>query len=261
MVDGAAIAHPPVETLSLAELADACQQNTRQYRRSEPSDTRYCLEIFQRALTLASAANGAHPDMAAPGTGVPAYADEAARAMLTHLYTDYIKAQISPLALRTTSVDDLVQQVWLRFWRAANHGLIFTSLEGALTYLKQTVISTLIEAQRREFKRARDVSLHDLDLQTESLFADPKTDLFEQHTRQRFYQRCREVLTDPFEYRLFRLRYDAALPPREIARHLAEEGALIKGRAPTARLVSDTLERVCKRLCLDPEIRDLLAGE
>jgi hypothetical protein len=93
------------------------------------------------------------------------------------------------------------------------------------------------------------------------IFSDSKTDLFIQHARQRFHKRCREVIIDPLEHHIFWLRYGAALPPREIAQHLADEGVLIKDRQPTARLVSDTLDRICKRLCLDSEIRDLLAGD
>jgi len=38
------------------------------------------------------------------------------------IYSDYIKARINPAAARPTPLEDLVQQVWLRFWQAANHG-------------------------------------------------------------------------------------------------------------------------------------------
>jgi hypothetical protein len=95
----------------------------------------------------------------------------------------------------------------------------------------------------------------------EEPLADAAADLFDQHVQQRFRTRCREVLTEPLAYRTFWMRYSMGLPPRQIAKDLLREGVLLKGREPTARLVSDLLEWSCEQLSRDHEIRDLLRGD
>lgn len=236
----------PIEQLPLSDLEQACRKETQNYRRSLASDTRFCQEIFRRALGQLV-------------EGVPQYMDEEARTILVRTYTPFIEANINRAAVRSLPFDDLVQQVWLRFWRAANRGLSFPTLEAALNYLKQTTVSTLIEAQRQQRKRDRDDSLQQVvgALGEESL-NDTTADLFNQHSQQRFRERCREVLVDPLEYQVFWMRYGMALPPREIARILDRQGCRIKEQAPSARAVSDILERSCRRLRLDQEIYDLL---
>lgn len=239
-----------VEALRILELERACQRETLRYWRSEPSDSRFCLEIFRRALRLSPGGSQAGP---------PVYADEEARATLVRIYSDFIKAQINRSALQGAPMDDLVQQAWLRFWRAANHGLSFPSLAAALDYLKRTTLSMLFEHQRQERKRHREESLQQLVAATgNEPTAGDDADLFSQHARRRFQARCQEVLTDALARRVFWMRFGMALPPREIAQLLAGEGVTINGRAATSRGVSDLIERCCRQLELDPEIRVLL---
>jgi RNA polymerase sigma factor (sigma-70 family) len=239
-----------VEALPLLEVERACQRETLRYRHSEPSDPRFCLEIFRRALRLSTAAGDAGP---------PVYADEEARATLVRIYSDFIKAQINRSALQGAPMEDLVQQAWLRFWRAANHGLSFPTLAAALAYLKQTTLSMLFEHQRQERRRRREASLQQLATATgNELRASDDADLFPQHARRRFQARCQEMLTDGLARRVFWMRFGMALPPREIARLLAGEGVPINGRAATARGVSDLIEHCCRLLERDPEIRALL---
>ncbi len=219
---------PSLEILPLTDLEAACRKETRRYRATEPSDPRFCLEIFRRALLQTDLQSNTFHSVREPPQSVergvfeqhahsaPSYQDEEARAVLVRIYTEFITANINRTATHTAVLDDLVDQVWLRFWQAANKGLSF-SYSGA--------------------------------------------DLFAEHIRRRFRARCREVLTDPLEYRIFWMRYGMALPPREIARILSGEGVLIKNRSATARAVSDLLERSCRQLRDDPEIQELLSGD
>lgn len=238
----------PLTQMSCGELEAACQRETRNFRRGLPSDPRFCLAIFHRALG-GPEANGSPPDPL----------DEEARTTLVRIYTEYIKAHINPAAVRDSSVEDLVQQVWLRFWRIAQRGIFFPTLDAALNYLKQTTVSTLIEEQRQWRKRQREASLQQLVADSGDLaLHDSAADLFGQHVQQRFRERCRELLTDPLAYRVFWMRYGIGLPPREIARILADEGVRLRERAPTSRAVSDLLEQSFRLLRQDGEIRDLL---
>src|SRR5688572_18888112 len=104
------------DRLSLVELETACRRETKRHQQGKSSDGRFCLEIFRRALLLSTMRNDNNP---------PSYADEAARELLYQLYTPFIEANINRKVLQTTARDELVQQVWLRFWRAANNGLSF----------------------------------------------------------------------------------------------------------------------------------------
>lgn len=241
------------DLLTLTALDTACREETTHHRHGKPSDPRFCMEIFRRALLLAAQRDT---------NGAPVYADEAARSVLVSIYTDFIKAHINRAATRTTALDDLVQQVWLRFWQAASKGLVFSSLEAALTYLNLATISTCIENNRRTRIQRRSESLEQVvaALGDEAL-TDASADPFDQHIQQRFRTRCRELLTDPLEIQIFWMRHSMGLPPREIARELIRDGVLIKARQMTARAVSDLLERVFNRLGQDPEIQDLLRSD
>lgn len=244
---------PPIERLSLADLDASCRRETQRYRRGGSSDPRFCLEIFHRALKyLPPSPNNVH--LISPG--------EDARTLLVQIYTDYIKANINRAALRTVALDDLVQSIWLRFWRSANRGLVFPTLDAALNYIKLTTTSAMIEERRRERQEQRQHSLQQV-VETigEEPLADTAADLFDRHIQGRFRARCREVLTEPLAYRIFWMRYSMGQPPRQIAKELIREGVLLKGREPTARLVSDLLESSCAQLSRDDEIRDLLSGD
>ncbi len=243
----------PIEQLSLTDLEAGCRRETRQYRKIGSSDPRFCLEIFRRALEYRPPAP-TNMQLISPG--------EDARTLLVQIYTDYIKANINRTALRSISLDDLIQIIWLRFWRSANHGLVFPTLEAALNYIKLTTTSAMIEERRRERRQQRQDSLQQLvDTIGEEPLADTAADLFDQHAKVRFRARCREVLTEPLTYRMFWMRYSMGQPPRQIAKDLLSEGVLLKGREPTARLVSDLLEWSCAQLSRDDEIRDLLRGD
>jgi DNA-directed RNA polymerase specialized sigma24 family protein len=239
-----------LEQFSLTELEVRCRQETQRFRQQQISDTRYCLEIVQRALRLV------------PNAPTPTFADNEARELLISIYTSHIEANINRQAQRVVSPEDVVQQVWLRFWSAASRGLHFASLEEALSYLKRATITTLIEEQRQQRRRYRDESLQQhLELVGEGATVDLSIDLFADHVRQKFRERCRLLIPDALEYRIFVLRYGVGMPPREIARELAAEGIKLREREPTPRLVSDVLERVFQRLRQDPDIHDLIRDD
>jgi DNA-directed RNA polymerase specialized sigma24 family protein len=237
------------DQLALLELAQACQRETKNHRTGKASDSSFCLEIFRRALAIVT-----HTTERAP-----MYVDEPARGVLVSIYSDFIKAQINRRAFKSRDLDELVQNVWLRFWQAARSGLTFTSLQGALDYLRQTTMSALLEECRRQRGAWREQSLDQLVQEVGDVGSGPVAEEpFPQYLRQRFDTRCRELLTNPLERRLFWMRYSMGYAPREIASILAAEGLLIKNRMPTARAVSDALDLVFRRLEQDSEIQDLL---
>ncbi len=227
---------PSIEFLSLINLEAECRRETERYRQGKASDPRFCLEIFRRALHF-------QPASAAPGTAVhgddravAAYVDEDARALLVRIYSPYVRAQLKHADTPAASLEDLEQ-----------------------THIAYSV---RIEALRQFWKQQREESLN-LSNHTaeEDALVDAGADPFDHYTQQRIRARYREVITDPLEYRIFRLRYSLGLRPREIADFLKREGVAIKERPPTADAVSRVLELIYRRLRQDSELRDLLGGD
>lgn len=238
--------------LPLAELERSCRRETRRYKEQQTSDQHFCLEIFRRALE--------HRPAPAERSTAPVYADEDARDLLVTLYTDYIRAQINRAALQHALAEELIQEVWRNFWMAANSGLVFTSLGAALTYLQRATVSVVIKSARQTRARAREDSLQAM---VERVGEEPLPggagDLFDQYARQRFRERCRELISDELEHRIFWLRHGYGFTPKEIVQHLARLD--IAAEPPlTPRRVSDLLERTFRRLSQDTEIRTLLEG-
>jgi RNA polymerase sigma factor (sigma-70 family) len=243
-----------VHDLPLLELESACVRETRRFRERGASDARFCLEIFRRALQH-SVASGSAPMRS------PTYADEAARATLVRIYTEYIRAQINRKALGQQAIDDLIQEVWRNFWMAANGGLLFPTLEAALSYLKLATASVVIKHLRRVQSRAREDSIQAMSAETgEAPLPAPDEGPFNAHIRQRFRARVRELLGATLEGEIYWLRYGHGYSPREIAALLAKTPHNADDRL-TARRVSDILERCIQRLSADPEIRDLLQAD
>lgn len=250
---------PPIELLSLTSLEAECRRKTERYRQGRASDPRFCLEIFRRALQQQPAS--AVPDAPLYGDNrvVSAYVDEDACALLVRIYSPYVRTQLKNASAPAASLEDLEQQVWLRFWQAARQGLTFPSLAGALDYLTHIAYSVRIEALRQLWKRQREESLSYHTAEEDEL-VDAGADPFDHYAQERIRARYREVITDPLEYRIFRLRYSLGLRPREIADFLKREGVAIKERPPTADAVSRILELIYRRLRQDSELRDLLGG-
>jgi hypothetical protein len=226
----------PTDRLPLAELERLCASETRKRRRQEEDDPRFCLEIFRRAL-------------AAPP-------DQEARAAFVRLYTSFIEAKLprSPVIMAVTSREDLVQDAWLFFWRAAKNGhLKFESLPRALAYLAFACKSAVFNALRSARKPEQPF---------DELFdaVDGAADPFSGAVKQAFLARLSVLVDNPLHARIFWLRYHDQLPPRQITQLLTNDGAALDGRPPTAQAVSQLLYQICRRLEQDIEIQQLLRG-
>jgi hypothetical protein len=253
---------PSIELLSLTDLEAACRRETERYRQGKASDARFCLEIFRRALHQQPSSAARDAAVHGDDRAVPVYVDEDARVLLVRIYSPYVRSQLKNANAPAASLEDLEQQVWLRFWQAARQELSFSSLAGALDYLTHIAYSVRIEALRHIWKQQREESLNLLNHTAgEDALVDARADPFDHYAQQRIRARYREVITDPLEYRIFRLRYSLGLRPRAIADFLKREGVAIKDRPPTADAVSRVLELIYRRLRQDPELRDLLGGE
>src|SRR5215813_4900901 len=92
----------PLSAMSLIVLANHSAQEINKYRHSEPSDERYCLEIFRRAIALR---------------------DHEAWAILQSQFTENVRYWLArhackEAALRHETEQDYVDHAFRRFWQA-----------------------------------------------------------------------------------------------------------------------------------------------
>jgi DNA-directed RNA polymerase specialized sigma24 family protein len=227
----------------------ACSDETKRYRKSGENDPRFCLELFRRALSYVAAV-----------PGKPRPADPEAQNQLVVIYTPFIEANINRQTMQLRDLDDLVQDIWTAFWRSAGNGeLAFDHLGKALLYL-QNVVRTLSIKHYRRLREARRTESLDASEDWDDSLAQADTALSEL-TKRRFAERCRELIPDPLEWRIYSMRYSLVLKPQAIAARLEADGVQLLGKPPTARKVSDLLDRLMKRLGADAEIQDLLGPE
>jgi DNA-directed RNA polymerase specialized sigma24 family protein len=248
-----------VQTLSLEVLSKRFQEETRRYRKTRDGDPRYGLEIVHRALRLVRPRQ-----LLSDGAVQPAvYADEDARNVLTACFNDYIKAQLNKHGLRVAQrdPDDLLQEVWTKFWSVDESKRSFETLASFFSYLKLTAVRTLSAAVEQGDRRKDEQSIQAMnELAGYDSFADPAADPFTQTAQRRFQERWREIITDPLEQELLML-YIKGYRPREIAAELVARGMMLNGRLPDSAMVSYRIDSILERLASDPEIGDLLRAD
>jgi DNA-directed RNA polymerase specialized sigma24 family protein len=231
-----------IEYLSLDQLELRCLQETGKWRNKEPNDPEFCLEIFRRALQLARERSGDTPHF-----------DEKARALVVKIYTPFIEAHINSRIRRLVELDEVTQEVWLRFWSAARSGLVFDKLPLALGYLRITTLTTIHRMVRIEGQRPGPLS--DTYTGGNEPIA-PDADVPAEHERKVLYERMLELIPDRQERLLFLMRYYQGLPPREMVRRLA-----LSDQPLQVEEIYTILDRIKKRLAKDPTIRDLLQSD
>jgi len=219
--------------MSLAALAERSMSEIDNYRRGEPSNDQYCLEIFRRAMLE-------H--------------DDAAWAMLEDLFKDFMLGSFRrhtrfEAASYLDSPENYVARAFARFWLAAVHNqqLEFTTLAAALHYLRGCLNSTIVDALRTN-SRMKEVALLELDSGWEPAVEDHDDgrDLWEVLC-------C--ILSSERERRLAYLLYHCNLKPREIVRICPQEFQEVE---EVYRLRRNIMERVQRNV---DQIRWKLTGE
>jgi hypothetical protein len=208
---------PPGE-MHLDSLTDCCMNEVNKYRRGEPHDDSYCLEIFRRAMLQ-------H--------------DERAWAVLHQRFHETMLGWLrrhpsGKLACQIESEQYYVDRSFERFWRATSHNqaLEFSTLGAALYYLKASLNGEIMDTLRSH-RRAREVALPDVGLSEHSSwkehessrqdggFAEPLAD--ESDDGSELWEAIKSLLTSERELRVAYLLYHCNLKPREIVRYVPDE--------------------------------------
>jgi DNA-directed RNA polymerase specialized sigma24 family protein len=187
--------------MSLSALAERSMSEIDNYRRGEPSNDQYSLEIFRRAMLER---------------------DNAAWTLLENRFKDFLLGSFrrhpkSEAASHLDSPENYVARAFARFWLAAVHNqqLEFTTLAAALRYLRGCLNSTIVDALRA-YSRAKEVALPEPDFGWEPVV--------EEHDDGRdLWEAISGVLPGERERRLAYLLYHCNLKPREVVRLCPQE--------------------------------------
>ncbi len=222
-----------IALLSLEAVAQQCEEETHKYRARLNTDTRYCYELFRRALQ--------------------ANMQDA----FTHIFRVFrpqverwVRAnRLFPITGEPVA-DPFISDAFLRLYRAL-HGeqfLRFASLESILRYLQLCTATSILSQLRYLKKSALEVDLNDELKNQHAVTPDREI------TSKQVWQHVNSLLPDPVDRHLVDLRFRQGLAPAEIMQQFPQEWA-------STREITVTLQRICRRLYKDEILRGFTGDE
>ena len=210
-------------SLDVLQLAHRCAAQQQLYHQRQPSDDRYCLELFHRAL---------HQH------------NEHAWSLLYEQFSGTLLAWVhqhrcARLALEREEADTLTHAAWTKLWVATTSTRgkkpDFSTLASILTYLKKCLNSVVLDEVRRQKARQVEVPLTDVDLsRNDDPGDDPAASLWELVER---------ALPDRRERLLAYLLFVQKLKPREVVRLAPQDFPTAQEVYRLARNILDRLRR------------------
>lgn len=187
--------------LSNAVLAEQCLLQLGAYRRGEPCDEAYGLELFRRATVEGDAE-----------------AWEWVQRCFGEVVLAWLRRHPSrAAACRLESEENYVALAFERFWQATAHSqqVAFKTLAAALQYLRSSLHGAVLDTLRA-YSRSQEVPLPE-----PGEAGEPGA---EDHMEgPEVWEILQRLLPDPRERRLAYLLYHCGLKPREIVRFCAPE--------------------------------------
>lgn len=207
--------------MTVSVLAEHCMEELSKYRKGEPSDDRYSLELFHRAMLQD---------------------DQDAWAWLQVCFKDMVLGWFHrhpgcETASRFEHEENYVAQAFERFWQATscNQKLEFNTLAAALQYLRVSLNSVILDTLRL-YLRPKEAPLPDPGFPGEP-FAEDREETSE------LWEIIQHMLPDPREKRLGYLLYHCGLKPREILHYCPQEFSDIREVYNLRRNIVDRLLR------------------
>jgi RNA polymerase sigma factor (sigma-70 family) len=181
--------------LPLSEIIAGCRQHTERFQRGEASDSRFCLELWRRALDLR---------------------DTEAWCGVIDQYSPSVRRRVQyRTILDEATVAEVVQQTFVTVWLKSHTGAFSIqgrSLAEVLQYLLNSARYALIAVRRQHHDS---VPLEDV-TDPGVLSADSMADLDVRIDNATLLAHIRREVTAN-EWKVLQLRYAENLPPREIA--------------------------------------------
>ena len=212
------------DQMSLSALAERCMSEIENYRRKQPHNDKYCLEIFHRAMIK-------H--------------DHDAWDLLQRRFTPTVRAWMRShphrdVACRHQSEENYVTDTFTRVWQASmRNTLEFDTLAAALSYLKISLQGAIID-NLRAYSRPKEAPLPDPG--SDTYYAEePASE--DEYGSQELWEIIKSLLPGERERRLAYLLYQCGLKPREVIRYCSDEFSDIQ---EVYRLTRNIIERLVR---------------
>ena len=214
-------------TLRNAALATRCLRELGNYRRGEPCDERYGLELLRR-VTLEG--------------------DPEAWEWVQHCFRDMVRGWLrrhpsKVAALRLESEENYVALTFGRFWQATTltQKVEFRTLAAALQYLRASLHGAILDTLRA-YSRPKEVPLLEPGEQGEP-YGEDQADSSE------VWGILQSMLPDRREWRLAYLLYHCGLKPREIVHFCPQEWSDVQEIYRLRRNIVDRVLRKRDQFC------------
>ncbi|HEX6552050.1 MAG TPA: hypothetical protein VF026_04755 [Ktedonobacteraceae bacterium] len=210
----------PPRSMSLSELTSRCMSEIQKYNQREPHNDQCCLEIFRRALVQQDS--------------------HAWSALMEHFHgivLSWVRRHPQREAVRDIdSEENFVALTFERFWRVTvrNKTLEFTTLAGALVFLRACVNSVIIDTLRSQ----KEIPIPE---NFERIAPEPD------ESNQR-WEVIKGFIPNAREQRLAYLLYYCGLKPRQIVQLLPREFNDVHEIFRLTRNIIDRLRRNKDRL-------------
>ncbi len=219
---GAAVANRLPGNMSLTDLAECCTSEMSKYRRKEPSNDQYCLEIFRRAIILR---------------------DSEAWAVLQRQFNENVRTWFGrhpnrEAALRHDGEQSYIDDAFRRFWQAVSEQqLAFHTLASALSYLHLCLNCAIMDALRA-YSRPKEEPIPDYG-QTDT--EGPSVE--DSYQEGELWEVIEALLPGEKEKRVAFLHFHCNLKPREIIRYCPGE---FSNEDEIYRLKRNIMERILR---------------
>ncbi len=224
----------PPGNMSLADLAERCTSEMNKYRRREPSDDQYCLEIFRRAVVLR---------------------ENEAWAVLQRQFGENVRIWFArhpsrEAALRLDAEQSYIDDAFRRFWQAVSEQkLAFHTLASALSYLHLCLNCAIMDALRA-YSRPKEEPIPDY-----GQFDMDEPSVEESYQESELWEIIEALLPGEKEKRMAFLHFHCNLKPREIIRYCPGEFSC---EDEIYRLKRNIMERILRNA---DKIRWRLSGD
>jgi hypothetical protein len=216
------VSHCPLEEMSLMTLAKCCTEEINKYRRNEPSDERYGMEIVRRATVLR--------DDDAWATLQRQFTENAHSWFAHHTYRE--------VALRHENEQDYIDHAFRRFWQAtSDQALTFTSLAGALHYLRLCLHCAIMDTLRLYTHTRLEM------LPEEGHPNEPRVE--DRYNESELWEAISNLLANERDRRVAYLHFHCNLKPRDIMRHCPGE---FSNEEEIYRIKRNILERIMRNI-------------
>lgn len=209
--------------MPLAQLVECCTAERAKFRQHEPSDPRYCLEVFRRTLRSGTDAEWA--------------------ALYSCFYQDVLRwVQFHPV-MRSAQLPEMADGYAVEAFECMlianrNHPLDVSSLGAILTFLRRCVSSVLLDAVRAMRK---EVSLDEIHAMPGP---DESEHIIGAISRDELWQMVEQCVAQPRELRLARALWIEGYRPREITQVLPEDFSDIH---EVRRCIANIIDRLRRR--------------